>query len=64
MLAAFVTIPRLPLIGAIGAKQTLTVESTELIAAVGGGNRTVSGGEDVVIDLAATLDPDEVQKIR
>lgn len=37
----------------------ITVESSPLIAAVAGGNSTVSGGTEVVLDLTAA-DPDEV----
>ncbi len=35
------------------------MESSPLIAAVSGGNSTVSGGSEVVLDLTA-VDPDEV----
>lgn len=35
------------------------MESSPLIAAVAGGNSTVSGGADVVLDITA-FDPDEV----
>lgn len=38
----------------------MTVENSPLIAAVSGGNGTVSGGVDVVLDITA-FDPDEVQ---
>lgn len=37
------------------------MESSSLIPAVAGGNSTVSGGEEVVLDLTATVDPDEVR---
>lgn len=46
----------------VGVGQTITVESSDLIAAVSGGNSTISGGEDVVLDLTASIDPDEVLK--
>lgn len=35
------------------------MESSSLLAAVAGGNSTVSGGADVVLDITA-FDPDEV----
>ncbi|CAM9463784.1 unnamed protein product, partial [Ectocarpus sp. 12 AP-2014] len=41
------------------ATQVVTVESSSLIAAVAGGNSTVSAGIDLVLDLTATIDPDE-----
>lgn len=37
------------------------MESSSLIAAVAGGNSTVSRGAEVVLDLTATVDPDEVR---
>ncbi|CAM9347803.1 unnamed protein product, partial [Scytosiphon promiscuus] len=40
------------------ATQVVTVESSSLIAAVAGGNSTVSGGTDFVLDMTA-IDPDE-----
>lgn len=46
----------------LGYVQTITVESSELIAVVSGGNRTIGGGEDAVLDLTASIDPDEVLK--
>ncbi|CAB1097917.1 unnamed protein product [Ectocarpus sp. CCAP 1310/34] len=42
------------------ATQVVTVESSSLIAAVAGGNSTVSAGIDLVLDMTATIDPDEV----
>ncbi|CBJ25633.1 conserved unknown protein [Ectocarpus siliculosus] len=41
------------------ATQVVTVESSSLIAAVAGGNSTVSAGIDLVLDMTATIDPDE-----
>ncbi|CAM9866972.1 unnamed protein product, partial [Ectocarpus fasciculatus] len=41
------------------ATQVVTVESSSLIAAVAGGNSTVSAGIDLVLDMTATTDPDE-----
>ncbi|CAM9866176.1 unnamed protein product, partial [Pylaiella littoralis] len=41
------------------ATQVVTVESSPLIAAVAGGNSTVSRAAEVVLDLTATVDPDE-----
>lgn len=35
------------------------MESSSLIAAVAGGNSTISGGTDFVLDMTA-VDPDEV----
>lgn len=46
----------------LGYCQTITVESSELIAVVSGGNSTIVGGEDAVLDLTASIDPDEVSK--
>lgn len=44
-----------------GPWQVVTVESSSLIAAVAGGNSTVSAGIDLVLDMTATIDPDEVK---
>ena len=59
LLTLFRTPPEHPPLG-VGVAQTITVESSEIIAAVYGGNSTISGGEDVVLDLTASIDPDEV----
>lgn len=40
--------------------QVITVESSALVALVAGANTTVRGGEDAILDLTATVDPDEV----
>lgn len=44
----------------LDVSQTLTVGSSALVASVAGGNSTVSSASDIVLDLAATVDPDEV----
>lgn len=36
------------------------MESSALVALVAGANTTVRGGEDAILDLTATVDPDEV----
>lgn len=40
------------------------MESSALVASVAGGNGTVSSASDVVLDLAATVDPDKVLQCR
>lgn len=41
--------------------QIVTVDSSPIVAAVAGGNRTVVRGTEVVLDLGVSLDPDEVR---